>query len=37
MIRYEDKIIPILMSHNLIMPEEQEQYKEYLQGGLEDA
>ena len=37
MIRYEDKILPILMSHNLIMPEEHDEYREYLQGGIEDA
>lgn len=35
MIRYADKIIPVLMNHKLITPEESEEYKQYLQGEFE--
>lgn len=37
MIRYSDKIIPVLTSHKLITPEQTQEYREYLQGAWEDA
>ena len=37
MIRYEDKILPVLTSYNLIMPEQVEEYREYLQEVYENA
>lgn len=37
MIRYGDKILPVMMSHNLITPEESEEYRTYLEGDFENA